>query len=189
MLDYARMDTHYLIQLRDQLAVELERRDLMMLAEEDFQRLAIYGPTNGGPISNGDRPVDIWRISGSYDLSPQQAGILFELCTYRDETARQLDRPLFKVMGDQTLISIAQNAPTNFEDLARLPGMSTGQIKRHGRSLVRAVRRGLEGPKLHPTKSKRPNQDYLERLDRLRNWRKIAGTRMGVPSDVICRVT
>jgi ribonuclease D len=185
MLEYARMDTHYLIQLRDQLAAELERRDLMILAQEDFTRLAAYGPTNGSPITNNDRSIDIWRISGSYDLSPQQARVLFEICTYRDEAARKLNQPLFKVFGDKTLLCIAQQTPRNIEELSRLPGMSAGQLQRHGHHILQAVRHGLEAPGMHPRKNKRPDPTYAERLDRLRDWRKNAGAKMGVPSDVI----
>lgn len=185
LLNYARMDTHYLILLRDLLAEELNRRNLMGLAQEDFRRMASFEPTNGSPKNNQAHPVDIWRISGSYDLSLQQAGVLHELCSYRDETARRLDRPLFKVLSDRTLVSIAERTPRTMEELVHLPGMSANQVKRHGRALLQAVRRGQEGPGLHPPKHKRPDPAYAKRLDYLQTWRKNAGTLMGVPSDVI----
>src|ERR671931_428193 len=37
-IDYARLDTHYLFQLRDILEKELEEKDRLKLAQEDFAR-------------------------------------------------------------------------------------------------------------------------------------------------------
>jgi ribonuclease D len=185
MLEYARKDTHYLIQLRDRLTEALLKRDLIMLAREDFARLAATSPSNGTPLGSSERPIDIWRISGSYDLSPQQARVLYEVCSYRDEAAQKLNQPLFKVLSDEVLLTIAQQTPHHLEELSRLPGMSALQVQRHGRSLLQAVRYGSNQPGMHPIRNKRPDLKYSERLDRLRDWRKNAGTKMGVPSDVI----
>jgi ribonuclease D len=196
LLDYARLDTHYLLALRERLGAELEQRSLMALAQEDFRRLAANNHETSWGIPGTDRPVDCWRISGSYDLDPQQAAILLELCRYRDQTARQLDRPLFKVLSDQTLIAIAINQPKTLEELERLPGMGGGkasrgrsnrgsQMRRHGQHLLNAVQRGLEAKQVHPPRSKRPDPTISERLDALRNWRKTAAAQMGVPSDVV----
>lgn len=184
MLEYARLDTHYLIQLRDRLLAELIERDLIQLAREDFARMSA-GDNLASPLLTSDRPVDIWRISGSYDLNPQQARVLYEICVYRDEAAQKLNQPLFKVLGDETLLAIAQQLPSHLAELARLAGMSKVQMQRHGQALLQAVRRGLSKPGISPTRNKRPDHDYSERLVRLRDWRKNAGTKMGVPSDVI----
>ena len=47
-LDYARMDTHYLIALRERLRAGLEQRGLLELAQEDFARLAARESERGG---------------------------------------------------------------------------------------------------------------------------------------------
>jgi len=185
LLDYARLDTHYLIALKERLKADLERRNLIALAQEDFQRLAnsTLDESVSEPIA--ERPLDCWRISGVRDLSPQQAAVLQELCKYREEVARQLDRPRFKVMNDQTLLAIAAEIPNTLEALGHLPGMSGGQVRRHGRQLLQAVKRGLEAPPVYPIKHARPEAAYSERLEALRTWRKKAGLQMKVPSDVV----
>jgi ribonuclease D len=185
LLDYARMDTHYLIHLRQRLGDELEKRRLIPLAQEDFCRLIANIPEANGDIPGLDRPINCWRISGSYDLEPQQAAVLKELCKFRDDTARQLDRPLFKVMNDHTLLAIASGTPHDIDDLRRLPGMSSGQVRRYGQQLLKCVQRGLEAAPVHPPRSNRPDPAFSERLDILRSWRKKAAAQMGVPSDVI----
>jgi len=203
LIDYARMDTHYLIPLRDRLQAELQARGLVTLAQEDFRmaacKLPNYKPVGNhlvenqpaetGAYRNGstgvERPVDCWRISGAYDLSAQQAAVLMEVCRYRDEIARKLDRPLFKVFNDQTLLAIASELPGKLDELRELPGMSPNQIRRHGRALLRAVQKGLQAPPVYPVRQPRPDEHFTERLEALRTWRKNLAAEIGVGSDVI----
>jgi len=184
LLEYARLDTHYLIPLRRLMKAELAGRDLLPLAEEDFQRACVL-PINNNGRAGDNRAADVWRVSGSHDLSPQQAAVLQELCRYRDQAAQIMDRPLFKVINDQTLLAIATELPQTLDDLRRLPGMSPVQIRRHGQQLLRAVGRGLSAAPLYPPRSPRPDERYLARLEALRTWRKVKAQQMGVTSDVI----
>jgi ribonuclease D len=180
MLAYARLDTHYLIPLRDRLQADLRASGRWDLAAEDFERLRFV---------NGREPEDAadacWRISGAYDLSRQRAAVLQELCLYRDKLARSMNRPLFKVINDRTLLAIAEAAPTNFRELRQLPGMTGGQVSRHGAALLEAVARGLSSEPVYPPRSPRPDDQYLDRVDALRYWRKNTAKRMGVNSDVV----
>jgi ribonuclease D len=182
LLAYARLDTHYLIALRDRLKAELHAQNLWPLAHEDFIRSTAV---NGNGRSPEDRSVDCWRVSGSYDLEPQNAAVLLELCRYRDRVARSQNRPLFKVLSDQTLLEIANALPQSLEQLSQVQGMTRGQIERHGRELLDAVQRGLKAEPAFPPRSPRPNEDYLDRLEALRRWRKETALEMGVKSDVI----
>ncbi|MFZ5809908.1 MAG: ribonuclease D [Chloroflexota bacterium] len=181
LLLYAKDDTHYLLPLRDKLRDELEKRQLLPLAQEDFQRMC---HNSEHECSNG-KGDDCWRISGAYDLPPETAAILQELCNYRDRMARRFDRPLFKVFSDQVLLHLAQHRPSNLEELARIPGLSHRQIERHGRALLQAIQKGLHSPPIYPNRPSRPSDAYLSRLDSLRTWRKTIAQRMGVPSDVV----
>lgn len=186
LLEYARHDTQHLIPLRHHLYLELQQRDLWELAVEDFARLSsLKALGENGRLPLEDKAPDCWRISGSYDLQPQQAAVLLELCRYRDQVARSLNRPLFKVMGDHTLLSIAATLPENLEDLSQLSGMSAGQVQRHGVHLLQAVQRGLQAEPIYPPRSTRPSDAFLWRLDALRRWRKTTAQQMGVASDVV----
>jgi ribonuclease D len=182
LLAYARMDTHYLIQLRNRLRAALLEAGKWSLASEDFRRLTELEP-NGK--ANEDPTAGCWRVSGAYDLNPQQVAVLVELCRYRDKVARNLNRPLFKVMGDATLLAIAERAPGDLEALSELPGMSRRQIERHGKALLAVVQRGLESDPVYPPRSPRPSEAFLDRVDALRRWRKETAEQMGVKSDVV----
>jgi ribonuclease D len=178
-LTYAVQDTRYLIPLRERLAEQLKQAGFWDLAQEDFHRLCLI--ENHQTIEEDTW----WHIPHANELTPQQAAVLQELLDYRDEMARSMDRPRFKVIGAQTLHAIAQNCPGRSDDLRRLPGMTPPQIRRHGRAILAAVQRGLDRPPLYPPKPVRPDERYLLRLDALRTWRKQMASSMGVESDVV----
>ena len=179
LLDYARQDTHYLISLRERLARQLEEKGLMPLAEEDFRRVCQVENNH----DNGKSTC--WRVNGVHQLSPQQATVLQELCKYRDEVARQRNRPLFKVISDHTLHAIASHLPSNTEELGSLPGMTKNQMNRHARALLQAVERGLQAEPVQRPRSVRPDEHFLARLEALKKWRKSKARQQGVESDII----
>lgn len=180
MMNYARMDTHYLIPLHDILLDELIKTGRLELAQEDFLRLT---QVPAGSHENGAN--NCWRITGSQDLTPRQAAVLMELCAYRDEQARASNLPPFRVLPNQTLLEIAQIMPRRRSELNQVFGLSPKLIQRHGNGLLAAVERGILGPPAYRPISKRPDESFLWRLDMLRNWRKLTGRDMGVESDVV----
>jgi ribonuclease D len=180
MLNYARLDTHYLIPLRFRLKSELKAQGRWQLAEEDFNRLR---HVNGRDPS--DQPEACWRVRGAFDLSANQAAILQELCIYREQIARSINQPVFKVLSDQSLLAVAVAAPTDLEGLKHAARLSERQFERYGRGLLSAVQRGLRAEPLWPPRQPRPDEAYLARLDALREWRKRTGQQWGVNSDVI----
>lgn len=182
---YAQQDTHYLIPLRDQLRDELHQRGLWSLASEDFKRLCKVKKFKKGSLNHSDVEKAVWRINGVYDLDPQKAAVLVELCRYRDEIARKQDKPLFKVINDQTLLSIAQQIPLDVNTLSEVPGMSKHQVRRHGSHLIGAVRKGLQSTPVFPPNRRKPNGQFLNRIDTLKRWRKDYAGKMGVNPDVV----
>jgi ribonuclease D len=180
LLDYARMDTHHLIELRNNLKAELEERGRWEIAKEDFERLPSL-------IRPSDEPqeIPVWRIKHARDLNPKQAAILQELALYREARAEEADVPLFKVVGDSTLATIAKLQPEKPKDLEGIEGMSPGQIQRHGKGLLDAVKRGLGAPPLRRPRKAAYDEAFVERLDNLRGWRKAAATELDVESDVV----
>jgi ribonuclease D len=180
MMDYARLDTHYLIPLRYHMKSELKAIGRWQLAREDFNRLRYV---NGRDPD--DMPEPCWRVRGAYDLTPRQAAVLLELCNYRNEVARSINRPVFKVISDKTLLAVAEACPQTEAALKDVAPLSNKQYRRHAEDLLKAVREGLAAKPAHPPRSPRPDDDFLARLDALRNWRKQTGKELQVKSDVI----
>jgi ribonuclease D len=100
---YAQMDTHYLLPLRDKMAVDLEAAGWSAAARESFARMAKVTPSPRTSDSNG-----FWRLlNGRPQLTPQQHAVLRELYFFRDREAQRRDLPPFKILGDQTPSSVA----------------------------------------------------------------------------------
>ncbi len=181
MLAYARLDSHYLIELREILGKKLAEKELLDLAEEDFQRLTQVNAAT----SEFETPA-WWRLPGSQTLaSPQQTGALQALVEYRDQQARQVDLPHFKVLSNETLTQIAAELPLTWEALADVPSLSARNRERHAPGLLAAVKRGMVAPPPRRPSNHRRDDAELERLDALRCWRKEAAGRLGIDSDVV----
>jgi len=178
MLNYARLDTHYLLELRDSLQTELEQRGRWELACEEFIRLA---QGNG----NGKAHTPAWqRVKGGQKCSECQLTILQELCAWRETQARRMNRPLFRVMEDKSLVAIAQAAPQDHAGLSSI-GLTTRQIDVFGDQILQAVAHGKEMTPLRRPHLPRPNQAYLDRLKILSDWRKAAALKFGAESDIV----
>jgi len=180
LLDYARLDTHYLLPLRDRLAEALLRAERWEEAREACERM-----TDVDPHDNGFDPEGYWRISNVRTLTPRQMAIVRELYLYRDAQARRLDQPPFKILGDKTLLAIAQESPADLMAPRDLPGMTPGKILRYGKGLLSAVARGRQAPIPHRPTSKRVAEAVHARYEALHTWRKMAARKRRVESDVI----
>jgi len=178
MLNYARLDTHHLLDLRDSLQAELQQRGRWELACEEFNRLAA-----GNCNTKADLPA--WqRVKGSRNLNRQQLAILQELCTWRGLQAERMGRPVFKVMDDKRLVSIALAAPRSDANLEAL-NLTTRQIYVFGNDILKAVEHGRKAAPLHRPIADRPDSLVLNRLNALSGWRKEAAQKMKVESDVV----
>lgn len=180
LLRYARLDTHYLLDLRDRLSKELKEKGHWEEAREECERISQFEANH-----NHFHPNKFWNISNAKRLGPKQASILKEVYSYRDEQARQLNRPPFKVIPDKTLLAIAQNKPRNTEELLELPGMTPGQIRRYGQDLLNAVEHGLRSSPPKRPKPERIDDDIVKRYKKLRKWRKSTAEAREVESDII----
>ncbi|GAB4503019.1 MAG: ribonuclease D [Anaerolineales bacterium] len=176
-INYARLDTRYLLPLRDILHAELESRNLAQLAREDFQRACKVEIPSGRP--------PLWeRMGNNHTFTPRELTILKALYDCRERIARQLDRPPFKVMGDRQLFDIARVPPQHPDELLGL-GLSPRQVMRWGRDILEAVQKGQTAPLVKPQQAPCPSEAYLSRLEGLKSWRKSAARKMGVESDVV----
>ncbi len=182
LLNYAQMDTHFLIRLRDNLATQLENHGRTEEAREIFAEQTRVRTANKVFEPNG-----FWSIRGVRDLSRAQQAIVRALYVFRDDQAKRQNRPHFKIFGDQTIVELAKIAPVHPNEINRIYGMSTGQVRRYGRQLARVIRKAKSEP--YPAKpernSRRPPDDVKGRYERLHLWRKKRAQLRGVESDVV----
>ena len=180
-LDYARLDTHYLVALRDIQIQALADAGADDEAREEFERVARM---QSDPDTAPD-PLAFWKIKGARDLAPAQAALLKALFAYREQQAERTDRPPFKVMGADTLIELARRAPRHADHLRGVPGVTSDQIQRHAPGILQAIQLGLEAPPQYLPQPVREPDEVQDRYDRLHTWRKKRAAARGVESDVI----
>ena len=179
-IDYARFDTHYLFQLRNLLETELREKHRWELALDDFRLGCLVGEWKERN-NNGSS----WkRFAGRKDLSLRELTVINELCICRDHIAERLDRPVFKVIGDDVLLELAKTLPEKDVDLAGI-GLSQKQIKLWGDQILAAIQRGAESPLVKREQAKRPSDAVLRRLEKLKAWRKKLAGEQAVESDII----
>ena len=134
-LAYASLDTHYLLALRDLLANELEAGGVAHEARREFDRIAAVVPRERVFDPEGYR-----RMRGARELDPAGRAVLRALWVAREARAQSLDRPPFKVLGEDAMIAIARRLPQDAEELSRIPGVTPSVLRRLGDDILAALR-------------------------------------------------
>lgn len=139
-LHYARLDTHYLIPLRDQLHEELMHRGLWDQARSAFAIVCDQAPPRERFPANG-----YWRLQGARGLSRKARAVLKDLYAFRDEAARRLDRAPFRILPNEALIRLAQKMPETLEELQSIKGLPRSfHSGIHARQLLETIRASME---------------------------------------------
>ncbi len=190
-LDYARLDTHYLLPLHEIQVRELQARKRWPQARHRFAELS---ETRWEPKAFD--PEGFWRISGVRDLDDVARGALRELYLFRDQEARAENRPPFRVMSNQALLLLSEQRPDSLRGLHQIKGVSKRTVSRYGRGLLAAIRRGARRPlalrdRVRPENGStfqpngRPSAACQARFEALRVWRNATAEARGVEPDIV----
>ena len=171
-LEYAAMDTHHLLQLRDLLDRNLRDKGRLSWAQEEFRFMAEQ--------ESGERDFDpegFRRIKGSRGIPLQQLAVLRALYLLRDRYAREMDVPPFKVVNNSVLLELACSPPGSPRELFRRPGISFRVARRFGGEIYRTIRKTMATDPAYlaqPARSsaKPPSREARARLEDLRLWRR-----------------
>ncbi len=180
-MDYAHLDTHYLLALREIQLNELQKQNRLREAQDVFKRAILAEPT-----PKSFNPDDFWRIKGVRDLSPQQQAVLRELFILRDKISRKVNRPPFKVMQNIFLVKLAEEQPQRPEDLRNFGNLGKSQIQHNIPEILKAIQVGQKAPlPNYPHHNHRLDEDTSMRYESLRQWRNDLAMQRGVEPDVI----
>lgn len=182
MLDYAAADTRYLHDLVSILRAGLDETDRALWAEEEFRELESIRweePEDEDPVT---------RVKGARDLGPREVAALREALEWRDGIARSLDRAPFRVAHDRILVEIAEQPPSDVQELSRMKGMNGRLAREAGGDLVERLERVRNLPHDDlvgyppPTRNGpgRPPPEVEERMDRLKRVRNRRAEELGI---------
>jgi ribonuclease D len=136
-VQYAREDVLHIIQLADKLQQELDRLGRLDWAREECKALETI---------NDDRDLDqvfnrLPRVGG---LDPSIRAVARELVEWREDTARNQDKPVSSVLPDAPLVEVARRRPKDLDRLQQIRGLNESTLRRRGRDILAAVERGRE---------------------------------------------
>jgi ribonuclease D len=185
-LSYAASDVLYLIKLAEKLEKELRKAGRLDWAQSDFAALC----QRRWPDREFDK-LGYLRIKGARVLDPVSLAVLRELFLMRDQRAREIDRPPFKVLGNRTLLEIAGTHPETMDGLSKIKGVTDLIIRRMGNDLSKAVNKGLRKPhgpipKLESNGRKRMDRRTERRVAVLKKWRAPRSEELKLDPGVLC---
>jgi ribonuclease D len=171
-LEYAAMDTHHLLRLRDALESELQQKARLSWAQEEFETAAVAERPDKEFDANGFR-----RIKGNRELTLQNQTVLRALYLFRDEAARKLDVPPFKVMNNSVLLDLVRHPPQSARAMINRPGISYRVARKFALDIVNTIAEaGKQNPSIleAPARNnwKAPNRAARLRLEKLKQWRQ-----------------
>jgi ribonuclease D len=181
-LEYSYLDVKYLIELAERVEERLVAADLLEEAEIEFARLEEREPNPREFDPDGYR-----RIRGAKGLPDDELSVLRELFVMRDRQARNMDRPPFKVIANDTLLRIARNPPASRNELRLVKGVTPYVQRRHGEAIMKAIQQGLSrgkppAPRRRPPRGPRLTPGQQRRMESLKQWRKEKAAERGVPT-------
>ncbi|MHB2265611.1 ribonuclease D [Aliihoeflea sp. PC F10.4] len=140
-LEYALADVTHLIDVYQHLTAELEREDRAHWLNEEMEILTAretYDP----------HPDDAWKRLKMRMRKPLELAIVQAVAAWRDREARERDVPRSRVIKDDAIYEIAQQAPRDQTALGRLRSIPKGwERSSTAASLLEVVGKVLEIPK------------------------------------------
>ena len=153
-IEYARGDTHFLLALREILDRKLSSADRQRHMAEECALVAARQWQGRRFDEHG-----FLKMKGAKNLDSDALKVLRRLWLYRDGEARSQNRPVFKVIPDGVLLTLAQKRPAHFADLEKVMPGKVAMKRRYGQGLLNAIEEGLSDeavPKAPPKKAKKP---------------------------------
>lgn len=181
-LDYAIGDVTHLRDVYVHLKKELDTTGRAGWLVEEMATLI-------DPATYEQRPEDAWRRLKLRVRSRKSLGVLMELAAWRERAAQAQDVPRGRILRDDALYDIANQAPTSAEQLGRLRTLSEGFSRSaRAREIIEAVRRGLDcDPAKLPAlpNNQPPPAEVGAVVELLKVLLKAAAARHGVASRLI----
>ena len=180
---YAQVDTHFLPALRVRQTQQLKAAGRWDEAQDAFRFLETieYTPPE---------PRTFWQLKQIRSVDEENLNVLETIWDWRERLSQRTERPPFKVLGENTLVALAQHRPRSVEELRKIPGLSARQVERFGRELLEAVRQGERRPvPRRPAAARRSDltlsAEGRRRFDALRRGRTETAAARGVDPDIV----
>jgi len=181
-LTYALGDVTHLCEIYEHLKADLAKSKRAHWLDEEMATLT-------DSKTYDTHPEDAWRRLKIKVRNRTGLAVLMELAAWRERQAQAQDVPRNRVLRDEALYDIANQAPTEVAQLAQLRTLSEGFSRSaRAREIIDAVKRGLaRDPKTVPPvhSSSHTSTEASATMDLLRVLLKAAAQQHGVAPRLI----
>ena len=175
----------YLLPLAEILTRQLEENGRLDWVREECDDLAKVRPdsTESGPLFS--------KFKGAGRLKSKSLAVLEALLQFRNKVAEEKDKPLFKVISNDSIMKIATARPVSLRRLKRVGTLSSRQISMYGNGVIQAVAGALEIPDdaLPVYLSRKPPvlpKGAPRRIKALKTWRAARARTLKIHPGMLC---
>ena len=170
MLNYALNDVRHLVSLSEILEKELDDTGRLSWVREECEILCRVrsAADNGEPL--------FLKFKGAGKLKPKTLAVLEALLRFRREMAQQRDRPLFKIMGNDSILKLAETRPGSLKKIMNMEALSQRQLDIYGKDVIRVISKAVNIPEnmlpVYPRKRVYAiSESASKRIEALKIWR------------------
>jgi ribonuclease D len=185
MAAYASTDVMYLLPLAEILTRQLEEIGRLDWVREECDDLARVRPDlmESGPLFS--------KFKGAGRLKSRSLAVLEALLQFRNKVAEEKDKPLFKIISNDSIMKIATARPVSLRRLKRVSTLSSRQISMYGNGVIQAVAGALEIPDdaLPVYLSRKPPvlpKGAPRRIKALKTWRAARARTLKIHPGLLC---
>ena len=179
MMAYAAKDTLYLLPLAKILEEKLKKLGRLSWVNEECRYLSKVRPA-----SANHEPLYL-KFNGAGRLDSRSLAVLEVLLQYRKKIAKKEDRPLFKIIGNNSLMKLATTKPVNLSLIEKTKTLSPRQIRMHGDAVIEIINNTLKVPgdslPVYPRKKASPLPPQVpKRVKAIKAWRDTVANKLKI---------
>lgn len=184
MMAYAAKDTLYLIPLAKILEEKLKKLGRLSWVNEECRYLSKVRPA-----STNHKPLYL-KFNGAGRLDSRSLAVLEALLQYRKKIANKKDRPLFKIIGNNSLMKLATTKPVSLSRVEKTKTLSPGQIRMHGDAVIDIINNTLKVPEdslpFYPHKKFLPLPPQVpKRVKVIKTWRDTVANKLKIDPSLL----
>ncbi len=181
---YALADVLHLVEVRERLEAKLVAAGRLDWMREECEVVSALEA-----VVRKRSPEAYLDLKGAKRLPPRALAALRELHAWREGRAEETDTPPFKILGNESLMRLAELRPKDAAGLRAVPGVLP-RLQRHAGDMLAAVRRAEELPEAElprVVRSPRPvvPDAVVHRVERLKAWRANKARELAVEASVV----
>ena len=127
------------------------------------------------------------RVKSAWKLSPRELATLITICDWREQVARQKDKPRSWIIDDKACLQLAQQGPANMNELRATVELHPAGLRRYGETLLDLVAQQASHPEgeLPPRLPAPLDAQQRKQLKRLKQQAEDIAADLGLAAQIL----